>query len=73
MIAVAEGFLARKGAARSAAWTLGLEGGRNWTLLDCVTSAKLGSRRTAATTPTTHTMTISQRNRTSNLAMAPNT
>src|SRR5437588_9086660 len=37
MIAVAEGFLAGKGAASAASWELGLEGGSTWTLLDCVT------------------------------------
>ena len=71
-IAVPAGFRPRKGAASAPACTLGLDDARNWALLDCVTLDRLGSRRTPAITPAIHTTTISQRNRTSNLAIAAN-
>src|SRR5579872_834333 len=72
MIAVLDGSVARNGAASWLACTLGLDDDRNCTLLDWVTLDRLGSRRAAATTPAIQTTTISQRNRTSNRAMAAN-
>src|SRR5690349_1970360 len=72
MMAVPDGLRPRKGAASSPACTLGLDDERNWTLLAWVTSPRLGSRATAASTSAIQTATITQRNRTSNRAMLVN-
>src|SRR5690242_677029 len=72
IVAVPDGSLPRNGVASWPACTLGLDDERNWALLGCVTLDKLGSMETPAIVPANHTATISQRNRTSNFAMAVN-
>src|SRR2546428_11167154 len=52
---------------------LGSDEERNCALADWATLERLGKTRTAARTIAIHTATISQRNRRSNLPMAPNT
>src|SRR5215470_18316510 len=72
MVADCFGSTTWNGAASWLARTLGADEELNEPLLAWVTVVRPGSRRAPATTPTSHTATISHLNRMSNLAMAAN-